>query len=81
MSETVHLTETGFNAGKRLCSSTDVEGTRNVHAAYAPLHKEQFRAVVCANCLITWAREAYQDGDDIPSYIETLRSAPPSVQF
>ena len=75
MTETVHLTETGFHAGRRFCTSTDVENTRNVHGAYAPLHNEKFRSSVCASCLKIWAREAYTDDDEMPEYIAALREA------
>lgn len=48
----VHLSETGFNAGRRLCLSTQ---EKSVHAAYAPLHRQEFRAGCCPECLKVWA--------------------------
>ena len=48
MSGLIHLSVTGFEAGRRLCLATD---GRSVHAAYAPLDKEPFRTACCPECL------------------------------
>lgn len=71
--EVIHLTETGFNAGRRFCTADRADGQRNVHGAYAPLHNEAFREKVCLDCLNVWANEAYEDGDTMPDYIADLR--------
>ncbi len=67
----VHLSETGFNAGRRLCLSTQ---EKSVHAAYAPLHRQEFRAGCCPECLKVWALEAYEDGDEMPDWVIKIRS-------
>lgn len=66
----IHLSETGLNAGRRLCLATDDE---SVHAMYAPLQKPEFRATVCPVCLKVWAMEAYDEGDEMPEYIKEIR--------
>ena len=68
----IHLTETGFHAGRRLCLSSD-EG-RSVHAAYAPLNNEDFRNKCCQDCLKTYALEAYEEGDEMPDWVLSIRS-------
>jgi len=69
----VHLSETGLHAGRRFCRAARDDGTRSVHAMYAPLQKPEFRATVCEACLTIWALEAYDDGETIPEYIAQLR--------
>lgn len=69
----VHLSETGLNAGRRLCGAARDDGNRSVHAMYAPLHAPEFRANVCAACLAAWATEAYEEGDAMPEYIAEAR--------
>ena len=69
----IHLTETGLNAGRRLCLTSSADGQRNVHAAYAPLHLSDFRRDTCHECLKIWADEAYTEGEEMPEYIKTLR--------
>jgi len=71
----IHLTETGFHAGRRLCLTSRDDGAQNAHASYAPLRDAAFRANCCAACLKTWADEAYDDGDDMPDYITALRAS------
>jgi hypothetical protein len=66
----IHLSETGFHAGRRLCLAT---GGESVHAAYAPLANPVFRLKCCQACLKVWAEEAYDEGDEMPAYIVTLR--------
>jgi hypothetical protein len=70
----IHLTETGYHAGRRLCLTDRNDGARNVHAAYAPLDNPEFRANLCPHCLKVWALEAYEDGDVMPDYIESIRN-------
>ena len=69
----VHLTETGYHAGRRLCLTDRYDGARNMHAAYAPLNNSKFRATVCTDCLKVWANDAYTDGEPMPDYIAALR--------
>jgi hypothetical protein len=70
----IHLTETGYNAGRRFCLTDRHDGQRNVHAAHAPLHLADFRRDTCQQCLKIWAMEAYEDGDDMPDYIRDIRA-------
>ena len=71
----VHLSETGFHAGRRLCLAPKDQSSRSVHAVYAPLHNPTFLASVCAQCLQVWALEAYDDEDEIPDYLVKPRAA------
>lgn len=72
----IHLSETGLNAGRRLCFSQNGD---SVHAMYAPLHNPEFRETVCLDCLRVWANEAYDDADEndgsMPDYIKEIRSS------
>ena len=71
----IHLTETGYHAGRRLCLTDRNDDAQNVHAAYAPLNNREFRAKVCPDCLRVWVSEAYDDGDDMPDWVEDAREA------
>ena len=71
----IHLTETGFHAGRRLCLTDRADGDENAHAVYAPLRFAEFRARVCPECLRVWANEAYEDGDEMPEWVTELREA------
>jgi hypothetical protein len=71
----VHLSETGFHAGRRLCLAPKDVSSRSVHAMYAPLHNPAFRETVCPKCLTVWATEAYETGDDMPDFIVEARAA------
>lgn len=77
--ELVHLSETGVHAGRRLCLAPK-DQSRSVHAIYAPLHNPTFLATVCEKCLQTWALEAYDDGADVPDYLEEPRAAAKLVE-
>lgn len=70
----IHLTETGINAGRRLCLSDRNDGQRNVHAMYAPLNDPAFRKQCCPHCLNIWANEAYDDGDEMPEWVTEERN-------
>ena len=70
----IHLTETGFHAGSRLCLTSRDDGAQNAHASYAPLHLSAFRAQCCDVCLSVWANEAYDDGDEMPEWVIEKRS-------
>lgn len=74
MKKTIHLTESGFHAGRRLCMTDRSDGQQNVHAAYAPLHLKDFRRDCCHTCLSIWANEAYDSTDDMPDYIAAIRN-------
>lgn len=65
----VQLSETGLHAGRRSCGATRDDGSRSVHAIYAPLQTQQFRAMLCDACLTIWAFEAYEKADMMPDYI------------
>lgn len=73
--ETVHLSDTGLYAGRRLCLAPRDENSRSVHALYAPLHNPTFLAKVCEKCLQIWALEAYDDNSEIPEYLIEARAA------
>lgn len=71
--QVVHLSETGVNAGRRLCGASRDDGNRSVHAMFAPLRAPEFRQNVCEACLATWAAEAYDEADPMPEYIAEAR--------
>lgn len=71
----IHLTETGYNAGRLFCLSTMTADDTKVHGAYAPLHLAEFRGKCCRDCLKVWATEAYDDmDDDMPEWVISMRS-------
>ena len=70
----IHLTETGFHAGRPLCGVAREDATEKVHAVYSPLNNPSFRAQVCPDCLRVWALEAYEDGDEMPEWVQEMRS-------
>lgn len=72
MSAILHLSVTGYEAGRRLCLATD---DRSVHAAYAPLDSAQFRALCCPECLRLWAEMAYDPDDAMPNWVALMRLA------
>lgn len=69
--EVIHLSETGYYAGRRLCLAQDGQ---SVHAVYAPLHKEEFRQKVCPECLKSYAIYGYDEGDEMPDWVQKIRS-------
>lgn len=50
----IHLTETGVNAGRRLCLTNRNDGQRNMPADSAPLHLSDFRKDCCQECMKIW---------------------------
>ena len=70
----IHLTETGYNAGRLFCLSQMHHDDTKAHGAYAPLHLSDFRAKCCTECLKVWANEAYEDGDDMPQWVIETRN-------
>ena len=70
----IHLTETGFYAGRRLCPANRADGEPNAHAIYAPLNKADYRAGVSPECLKTWANKAYEPTDAMPEWVQSLRA-------
>ena len=71
----IHLTETGYNAGRLFCLSTMAADDTKVHGAYAPLHLADFRGKCCQACLKVWATEAYDEtDDDMPEWVIAMRS-------
>ncbi len=69
----IHLTLTGIHAGRRLCLASREDGEQNAHAAYAPLDLADFRAKCCHHCLNTWAVEAYEQGEEMPQWVQDMR--------
>jgi len=67
----IHLTHTGFYAGRRFCESND--NGRNVHGSYAPLQNDDFRAQCCNDCLKVWA-DSYDDGEIFPLWVSAIRN-------
>lgn len=51
----IHLTLTGYYAGRRLCDKSREDGEENAHAIYAPLGLSEYRAKVCPKCLREYA--------------------------
>ena len=76
---TIHLTETGSNAGRRLCLTDRADGSANVHAAYAPINKPEYRVNCCPECLKVWALNAYERGDDMPTGVKQLHDESDNV--
>lgn len=72
--EVVHLSQTGLHAGRRFCGTVRDDGSRSVHAMYAPFQSAEFRARLCDACMATWAIEAYAEGDAMPAYIVEARA-------
>lgn len=70
----IHLTETGYNAGRLFCLSQMSDEDTKAHGAYAPLHLASFRDKCCQSCLKVWADEAYDADDDMPEWVSKMRS-------
>ena len=71
--DAIHLSETGLHAGRGFCGASREDGSRSVHAMYAPLQSPEFRGKVCEACLTAWALEAYSEGEPMPDYIAEVR--------
>ena len=71
----IHLTETGYNAGRLFCLNTMQADDSKAHGSYAPLHLADFRSKCCKDCLKVWADEAYDDGDEMPEWVADMRKA------
>lgn len=72
----IHLTETGYNAGRLFCLNAMSADDTKVHGSYAPLHQADFRGKCCSDCLKVWALEAYDDTDtDTPEWVLSIRQA------
>jgi hypothetical protein len=70
----IHLTYTGSNAGVLLCGKARNIADSHAHAVYAPLHKDEYRATVCSDCLKYYALDAYDDTDEnMPAWVKTIR--------
>lgn len=70
----IHLTETGFHAGRLFCTQPMSEDDTKAHGAYAPLHLSAFRDKCCFHCLKVWADEAYDADDDMPDWVVSMRA-------
>lgn len=64
----IHLTLTGYYAGHLLCGGERDPGNEHVHAVYAPLHIDEYRARVCSECLKVYA--ATYEPDEIAALAE-----------
>lgn len=69
----IHLSETGYHAGRLFCLGTKSEDDTSVHGMYAPLHLADFRVKCCPDCLKVWAVEAYDEGDEMPDWVVDMR--------
>jgi hypothetical protein len=69
----IHLSETGYHAGRLFCLDNKVEGDTSTHGMYAPLHLSSFRSQCCNKCLKVWADEAYDEGDEMPEWVTVIR--------
>ena len=70
----IHLSETGFHAGRLFCLGTKTDSDTSAHGMYAPLHLADFRAKCCPACLKVWAVEAYDEGDEMPEWVIETRA-------
>lgn len=70
---TTHLTHTGQSAGTPLCGAPRGSLPENLHAGYAPLHRQEIRESCCRACLATWLVWGY-DGEwqDFPATIDEV---------
>ena len=66
-----HLTLTGYYAGVPICLSK-VKTPDDVHAAYAPLDKPEFRETVCQHCLREYAL-SFDEEEQMPQWVLELR--------
>ena len=76
----IHLTYTGFYAGKLLCGMVRKPDDTHAHAVYAPLQKDEYRATVCPECLKYYALDAYDDSDAdvMPDWVKAIREGEPA---
>lgn len=66
-----HLTLTGFYAGETLCGTPRNNEDTYTHAVYSPLHKQEFRAKCCKECLKVYL-ESYEEDEELPSWANEL---------
>ena len=69
----IHLSETGYHAGRLFCLGTKTEEDTSAHGMFVPLHLADFRAKYCPDCLKAWAMEAYDEGDEMPEWVVEMR--------
>lgn len=70
----IHLSETGYHAGRLFCLDTKAEDDTSAHGMYSPLHLAEFRGKCCQKCLKVWADEAYDEGDEMPDWVIEMRT-------
>jgi hypothetical protein len=69
-----HLTLTGYQAGQTLCGAE--RNGKEVHASYAPLDNEEFRAATCPACLKEYAMSFEEDEiASAPGWVKEILSA------
>jgi hypothetical protein len=71
----IHLSETGYHAGRLFCLGTKSEADVSAHGMYSPLHLANFREKCCQKCLKVWADEAYDEGDEMPDWVVSMRAS------
>ena len=69
----IHLTHTGPAAGTTLCGARRDGGTAH-HAVYAPVQRDDYRALCCAACLKEFAR-AWAGARTKPDWVTSLLAA------
>ncbi|MCX4150012.1 MULTISPECIES: hypothetical protein [Paraburkholderia] len=69
----IHLTHTGPSAGATLCGARRDGGTAH-HAVYAPVQRDDYRALCCVACLKEFAR-AWAGARTKPDWVTTLLAA------
>lgn len=70
----LHLTYTGSQAGRLLCTGTRTEDGRYVHATYANLTIKSQRNEYCRGCLKVFADWAFSSDDDMPDWVAEARA-------
>lgn len=70
----IHLTHTGYNAGQTFCLVPRETDGQYAHGSHAPLHRAEYRAQCCADCLTVWANYAYDEDDEMPDWVQAART-------
>lgn len=63
----IHLTLTGFQAGRIICGAPRKPENQHVHAQYAVFDKPEILAQYCPDCLALWVAD-YADEDKLPDW-------------
>lgn len=70
----LHLTHTGFYAGRPICGAERSPEDRHIHAVYAPLDNAELRGQVCPDCLKVWTN-SYDDDEPAPDWVRAMKAA------